>query len=78
MPSQGIIISFQGGERAVFRLGEYESSKSAIRVNLERFDDRTENLNLPSIQVLANIHEAALEASQIIQITGVHPLVDPK
>ena len=73
MPSQGVIVTFQGGERAVFRLGEFENNMSAVRVNLERFDDRKENLKLPPIQVLENIREAALEASQIIQITGVHP-----
>ncbi len=73
MPSQGIIVTFQGGERAVFRLGEFENNTSAVRVNLERFDNRKENLKLPPLLVLENIREAALEASQIIQITGVHP-----
>jgi len=67
---QGIIVSFMGGERAVFRLSGTGSEGATIRVYLEKYEERRQKLGMATSDALAEVAKAAMEASDLAAITG--------
>jgi phosphoglucomutase len=68
--NQGIILSFLGDERAVFRLSGTGSEGATVRVYLEKFEGRRPKLGMATRDALAPVAAAAMEASNIAAITG--------
>lgn len=68
--SQGMILTFAGGERAVFRLSGTGSEGATLRVYLEAFEPRRERQRRPVAEAVKEVVKAALAASRIAEITG--------
>lgn len=67
---QGMILNFKDDERAVFRLSGTGSEGSTIRLYLEAFADTEDDIKRRPLDVLAPVAAAALEASNLAEITG--------
>lgn len=68
--NQGLLLKFGDYSRAVLRLSGTGSEGATVRLYLETFEDRGDRLNLPVQEVLAPVIEAALEASNLRELTG--------
>jgi phosphoglucomutase len=67
---QGMILRFESGERVVFRLSGTGTEGSTIRIYLESFESREHLLLQPTCDVLRKVSAAALEAADIVNLTG--------
>lgn len=68
--NQGIRLYFEDGSRVVFRLSGTGTVGATLRVYLERYEDRPDQLHLDTQQALAGIIEAAEELASIRTKTG--------
>jgi phosphoglucomutase len=69
--NQGYIMDFRAGERVVFRTSGTGSSSATIRIYLEHYHSRPDMLFRKTGDVLKQVVGAALEACNIVNITGM-------
>ena len=68
--NQGIVLTFEGSERAIFRLSGTGSEGATIRLYLEKYEDNATKHGESTAVALAQVAAAALEASNLAAITG--------
>lgn len=68
--NQGIRIGFDNGSRIVFRLSGTGTVGATLRIYLERYENKPENLNLDAETALAELVELAERFCQVKQRTG--------
>lgn len=68
--NQGLRIGFEGGSRAVFRLSGTGTSGATIRLYLEQYAGPDEVLDKDTQEALQSVRDAALEISQLAEVTG--------
>mmetsp|Transcript_15760 Transcript_15760/g.36711 ORF Transcript_15760/g.36711 Transcript_15760/m.36711 type:complete len:564 (-) Transcript_15760:2-1693(-) len=67
---QGLILSFVGGARAIFRLSGTGSEGATIRLYLESYEEDVAKQSANPQEVLLPLAAAALEASNLAALTG--------
>lgn len=68
--NQGLILNFEFGPRAIFRLSGTGSEGATIRLYLEDYERDEATHKLRPIDVLKPVEQAALIASQLVEFTG--------
>ncbi len=68
--NQGIVLSFEGGERAIFRLSGTGSEGATIRLYLEKYEKDAAKHGATTAAALQEVAAAALEASNLVALTG--------
>ena len=71
---QGIRITFEGGARAVFRLSGTGTEGATIRIYLEQLQTDPGKLQMAAEDALKDVRNAAMEVSDLTEMTG---RVDP-
>jgi len=71
---QGIRIAFKGGARAVFRLSGTGTEGATIRIYLEQLQTDATKLQMAAEDALKDVRQAAMDLSNLTEITGC---VDP-
>jgi len=69
-PHQGVIIMLKGGSRIVFRLSGTGSAGATIRLYLEKYVGPDGKLDDSQFEVVKPLAEAALELSDLANLTG--------
>ena len=67
---QGIRIAFKGGARAVFRLSGTGTQGATIRIYLEQLQTDPNKLHLAAEDALVDVHQAAMDLSDLTAMTG--------
>mmetsp|Transcript_51681 Transcript_51681/g.66202 ORF Transcript_51681/g.66202 Transcript_51681/m.66202 type:complete len:889 (+) Transcript_51681:87-2753(+) len=69
--NHGMILDFNSGERAVFRISGTSSDSVTLRLYLENYQIRPNMLFRETSDMMKQVATAALEASRLIEITGM-------